>query len=56
MRRARAHDASLACFAAHDWEALAEILADEIAVDDRRAVVNSGLWTVAMPRSQICRR
>ena len=29
-------------FAARDWDALAEVLADDISVDDRRRVVNAG--------------
>jgi DNA-binding SARP family transcriptional activator len=32
-----------ACFAARDWAALAELLADDIIVDDRRHVVNAGV-------------
>ena len=31
-------------FAARDWAALAEILTDESFIDDRRPVVNAGLW------------
>jgi class 3 adenylate cyclase len=31
------------CVAAHDWNALSEILADDIVIDDRRRVVNSGI-------------
>ena len=30
-------------FAARDWDALAEILADDISTDDRRRVVNAGV-------------
>ena len=30
-------------FAARDWDALAEVLADDILVDDRRRVVNAGI-------------
>jgi DNA-binding SARP family transcriptional activator len=33
----------LAHFAAHDWAAFAELLADDIVGDDRRRVVNSGV-------------
>ncbi len=32
-----------ACFAARDWAAMAEILADDVCVDDRRRVVNAGV-------------
>ena len=32
-----------ACFAARDWDAMAETLADDVSVDDRRRVVNAGL-------------
>ena len=32
-----------ACFAARDWAAIAEILADDTYADDRRRVVNSGV-------------
>ncbi len=32
-----------ACFVAHDWEAVAELFADDISTDDRRRVVNSGV-------------
>nr|WP_082929738.1 BTAD domain-containing putative transcriptional regulator [Mycobacterium sp. 1164966.3] len=31
-------------FAAHDWDAMAELLSDEILMDDRRRVVRAGLW------------
>lgn len=31
------------CFAEHDWEGLATILADDVLDDDRRRVVNSGI-------------
>jgi hypothetical protein len=34
----------LAYFAARNWAALAEILTDESFIDDRRPVVNAGLW------------
>ena len=30
-------------FAARDWDAMAEILADDICTDDRRRVVNAGV-------------
>jgi DNA-binding SARP family transcriptional activator len=33
----------LAHFAARDWDALAEALADDISIDDRRRVVNAGV-------------
>jgi hypothetical protein len=33
----------LACFAAHDWTALADTLTDEFCSDDRRRVVNAGI-------------
>jgi hypothetical protein len=33
-----------ACLAAEDWAAMAEILADDSFLDDRRRVVNGGLW------------
>ena len=33
----------LAYFAARDWDAMAEILADDISSDDRRRVVNAGI-------------
>jgi class 3 adenylate cyclase len=32
-----------ACFAARDWAAMGEILADDISADDRRRVVNAGI-------------
>ena len=32
-----------ACFSARDWAAMAELLADDIVVDDRRRVVNAGV-------------
>ena len=38
-----AHARLTACVAARDWNALSEILADDIAIDDRRRVVNSGI-------------
>ena len=33
----------LAHFAARDWDAMAELLADDISTDDRRRVVNAGI-------------
>ena len=35
--------ASGAYFAARDWDAMAELLADDISTDDRRRVVNAGI-------------
>jgi class 3 adenylate cyclase len=32
-----------ACFAARDWDAMAELLTDDTSTDDRRRVVNAGL-------------
>nr|WP_241519449.1 BTAD domain-containing putative transcriptional regulator [Mycobacterium paraense] len=32
-----------ACFAARDWDAMAELLADDVRTDDRRRVVNAGV-------------
>ena len=32
-----------AYFAARDWDAMAETLADDVCVDDRRRVVNAGV-------------
>ncbi len=32
-----------ACFLAHDWAAMADLLADDIVTDDRRRVVNAGV-------------
>ena len=40
----RADDRFFAYFRARNWAALAEILADESFIDDRRPVVNAGLW------------
>ena len=37
------HTRLKACCAARDWEATAELLADDIAIDDRRRAVNSGI-------------
>ncbi len=42
--RLRAH------FAARDWDAMAELLADDIANEDRRRVVNQGMRWVVTPR------
>jgi len=39
----RAHARLKACIAARDWSAATEILADDIAIDDRRRIVNSGI-------------
>ncbi len=39
----RAHARLRACVAARDWSAASEILAYDIAIDDRRRVVNSGV-------------
>ena len=32
-----------ACFAAHDWDAMAVLLTDDTSTDDRRRVVNAGI-------------
>src|ERR1700733_7212619 len=40
----RADDRFFAYFGARNWAGLAEILADESFIDDRRPVVNAGLW------------
>ncbi len=32
-----------ACFGARDWDAMAELMVDDISIDDRRHVVNAGL-------------
>ncbi|OBI24527.1 BTAD domain-containing putative transcriptional regulator, partial [Mycobacterium sp. E2238] len=40
----RAEDQLFARSAAHDWAAIAEILAEDSVVDDRRRVVNVGFW------------
>ncbi|WP_076185656.1 BTAD domain-containing putative transcriptional regulator [Mycobacterium colombiense] len=37
-------DRFFAYFGARDWEAMAEILADDSFIDDRRRVVNVGVW------------
>ena len=39
----RMNERFLAYFAARDWDAMAEMLADDISIDDRRRVVNAGL-------------
>ena len=39
----RAHNRFQAGYAARDWDAVAEIFADDICTDDRRRVVNAGL-------------
>ena len=39
----RANERTHAYFAARDWDAIAEIVADDISTDDRRRVVNAGL-------------
>ena len=39
----RADDRFKNCFAARDWDAMAEILADDFSIDDRRRVVNIGI-------------
>ncbi len=39
----QAYERFMACFAARDWDAMAELLADDISTEDRRRVVNSGL-------------
>ena len=35
--------AYMACFAVRDWDDFAEMLADDISVEDRRRVVNAGI-------------
>jgi hypothetical protein len=40
----RADDRFFAYFAARNWAALAEILTDESFINDRRPVINAGLW------------
>ena len=42
-RQAEWTSASWTYFAARDWDAMAEILADDISTDDRRRVVNAGV-------------
>src|SRR6478609_866590 len=39
----RADGRFMNCFAARDWDAMAEILADDFSIDDRRRVVNIGI-------------
>ena len=39
----RVYERWQACFAARDWNAIAETLADDASIDDRRRVVNAGL-------------
>jgi DNA-binding SARP family transcriptional activator len=39
----RACERSSACFAAREWDALAEILADDVFTDDRRRLVGEGI-------------
>ncbi len=39
----QAYEHVKACFAARDWDAIAEMLADDICSEDRRRVVNAGL-------------
>ena len=41
----RVDERFVACFAARDWDAMAEMLADDISSDDRRRVVNAGAPT-----------
>ena len=50
----RAYERFQAYFAARDWDAMAEMLADDMCHDDRRRVVNAGIRTVEMPRSRTC--
>ena len=38
----RANARFIAYFAARDWDSIAEILADDSSIDDRRRVVNAG--------------
>ena len=45
----------LAYFPSRDWDAMAELLADDFSADDRRRVVNAGVRTVGMPRSPTCK-
>jgi hypothetical protein len=40
----QATDRFFAYFAAHNWAAIAEILAEDSCIDDRRRVVNAGFW------------
>ena len=39
----QAYERMKACFAAHDWDALGNALAEDISTDDRRRVVNAGM-------------
>ena len=39
----RVYERFMAHFAARDWDAMAEMLADDIHIDDRRRVVNAGV-------------
>jgi class 3 adenylate cyclase len=39
----RVFERQLACFAAHDWDAVAELLADDLTHDDRRPIVGVGI-------------
>ncbi len=43
MRQAKRIERFRTYFAARDWDAMAELLADDISVDDRRRVVNAGI-------------
>ena len=43
-----------AYLAARDWDAMAEMIADDVFHDDRRRVVSAGSNWVEMPRSQTC--
>ncbi len=43
-KASRAGDRFFAYFGTHNWAAIAEILADDSFVDDRRRVVNAGFW------------
>src|ERR1044072_4467914 len=38
----RAEERALACFATRDWAAMSQLLAEDLALDDRRSVVNAG--------------
>ena len=40
----RAEDRYFAYYKAHDWAAIAEILADDTFIENRVRVVNTGLW------------
>ena len=54
-RASQMADRFLAHFAASDWDAMAEILADNLSNDDRRRVVNAGVSMVETPRSRTSR-